>query len=405
MKDIKKIITIFGIIILIAGLIFIGSKYYLNKESFSVNTIFLKSNILIGGEALSSIKITNNEEMEQNFEVYFDDFNEFASIKDKKFTLNPGQSKNIEINFRDINNKVEIYAGKLIVETEILIKEIPIIFGVEEEESAFVIIQKTIPKYEDVYPGGKIGVEIKIFNLEDDISHKIKAKYSIRNLNNELILSEEESLVVKENLGISKTIDISKTIPRGYYIFITTIDYNGAESMAGYLFDVSLEKQEIDQNFNSFIIVILLFFIGILILFFYFIKAGDDLLKSLQKQQNKELERNLKLIKASRIELEKLKDVSERNKKIKQLDQTKKVIVKKVKHKQEIQRKEMTRLKKQGKKDQMKLRLDEWRKQGFSMFETEKQLKRISKQDIGKQIDYMKKKGYKTEFLGKQEDI
>ena len=127
MKDIKKIITIFGIIILIAGLIFIGSKYYLNKESFSVNTIFLKSNILIGGEALSSIKITNNEEMEQNFEVYFDDFNEFASIKDKKFTLNPGQSKNIEINFRDINNKVEIYAGKLIVETEILIKEIPII--------------------------------------------------------------------------------------------------------------------------------------------------------------------------------------------------------------------------------------------------------------------------------------
>ena len=92
-----------------------------------MNTIFLKSNILIGGEALSSIKITNNEEMEQNFEVYFDDFNEFASIKDKKFTLNPGQSKNIEINFRDINNKVEIYAGKLIVETEILIKEIPII--------------------------------------------------------------------------------------------------------------------------------------------------------------------------------------------------------------------------------------------------------------------------------------
>tara|TARA_Y100000034_G_scaffold132410_1_gene195323 strand:- start:707 stop:1909 length:1203 start_codon:yes stop_codon:yes gene_type:complete len=396
----KKILIIGGIIILVAILIFAGTKYYLNKESFSINTILLKLNIPVGSESISSVKVTNNEKIEQTFEVYFDDKNSFAYTKDKKFTLGPGQSKEVEINFRDVNGNAEIYAGKLVIETELLIREIPIILGVEEEGHAFVIIQSSIPKYQDVYPGGKIGVEIRVFNVENDLSHNVESKYSIKNLNNELILSEEENLLIKENFGIAKTIDAPETLPYGYYVFVTSIDYNGTRSIAGYLFNVSPKKQGI-VNFDFFVIIISIFIIAILFLFFYFIKTRDVLILQLKKQQNKELERNLKLIKKSRKELEKLNNVTERNKKIKQLDKTKKAIIRKVKLKQKNQRKQMNILKKQGKKDEMKARLGEWKKQGFEMFEIEKHLKKISKKDMRNQVDYMRKRGYKTDFLGK----
>jgi hypothetical protein len=398
----KKILIIGGIIILVAILIFAGTKYYLNKESFSINTILLKLNIPVGSESISSVKVTNNEKIEQTFEVYFDDKNSFAYTKDKKFTLGPGQSKEVEINFRDVNGNAEIYAGKLVIETELLIREIPIILGVEEEGHAFVIIQSSIPKYQDVYPGGKIGVEIRVFNVENDLSHNVESKYSIKNLNNELILSEEENLLIKENFGIAKTIDAPETLPYGYYVFVTSIDYNATKSMAGYLFNVSPKKQGINGNFNFFVIVISVFVIGILFLFFYFtFNTKDALILQLKKQQNKELERNLLLIKKSRLELNKLNNVYERNKKIKQLDKTKKAIVRKVKLKQKVQRKQMSILKKQGKKDKMKSKLDEWKKQGFEMFETQKHLKKISKQDMKNQVDYMRKRGYKTDFFGK----
>ena len=49
----------------------------------------------------------------------------------------------------------------------------------------------------------------------------------------------------------------------------------------------------------------------------------------------------------------------------------------------------------------MKSKLDEWKKQGFEMFETQKHLKKISKQDMKNQVDYMRKRGYKTDFFGK----
>ena len=72
-----------------------------------------------------SIKDKNNENKEQSFNVYFNEFGDLFSLSEKEFTLGPKESKKIKINFKDKNQEVEVYSGKLIVETNSLKQEIP----------------------------------------------------------------------------------------------------------------------------------------------------------------------------------------------------------------------------------------------------------------------------------------
>ena len=167
----------------------------------------------------------------------------------------------------------------------------------------------------------------------------------MRNLDGELISSEDEDLVIKGSLGLTKIIEIPKTLPYGDYIFITSVEYQQTKTTAGYLFNV-LEKKEIfSGSLRFFITLVSIFIIGIFVLFFYFIKKRDDLLIRLKKQQNIELKRNSELIKSFERRI-KAKKTPQRKKKIKELKEVRKKIIKNIKVKQRIQRREFKKLKK-----------------------------------------------------------
>lgn len=389
----KKTIVIAGVIVL-AVLVYFGMQYF-PAESFSVNTIMLKSNVLLLGESAHTIKITNHESA-QNFELSFSNLEGIVSLDEYNFRLESGESKELSLSLKDINNDVNIYAGELIIKSTNSQKTVPIVLGVEDPNRDFAIIQKTIPQYENVYPGGKLGVEIKIFNLADDELHKVTAKYIIKNLDDELILSEEESLVVKGNLETTKTLDIPSSFSKGDYVFVTVVDYEGVKSAAGHLFSVGKKEKIVSSgnNFNTFAIIIGVFLLAILGLFFYFVKTRDDLILQLKRQHDQELKRNLELIEKQRRAAASLKGVS-RAKRIRNIGIAKKKIVKKIKEKHRQQRRELKRLRRSGKKGDMKRRIKEWQSQGYKMFETKQEIKKISKKGMGKQMKKWKGEGYK----------
>lgn len=380
----KKSILIIGIIILIVVLIFFNG-YYQKKGSFTTNIIFLKLNIPLEGEFVKNIKITNHEKYEQNFNLFFNNLKDLATIKNKEFSLGANEFIETEIYFKDNRKEIGIHLGKLIIETQILKKEIPIILKIEDENRTFAISQTRIPKYSNVYPGGKLGIEIKIFNLQDYTLHNIKVKYSIKNLDDESILSEEEELVIKESFGTTKIIDIPKDTPYGNYVFITSIDYENIKSTEGHLFSISKKESGIfSENLKLFMIIILIFVGGILILFIYFVKTRDNLLIRFKKQQNDELKMNLKAIE----DIEGLRKV-------------KKKIIKKIKTKQKRQRKELKEVRKKGKKSEINKQLDKWRKEGYEMLEIEEEIGKVSKGDMSKQIKDWRRKGYKLGHIRK----
>ena len=292
----------FGVVIVIAVLVILAAggiymKFY-SPQSFGINPDYPINMYLIpGAEAKTSIKITNNEDELHSFQININDLEETVSIDEKEFNLQPKETKEIQITIKDTRNYSHVYFRNLIITNTNFKKEIPVLLTFEDPAHLFAIIQKIIPKYANIYPGGKLGVEIKIFDLGiKTYAKEVRATYGILSPEKTIFYSEE-NLVINKEYGFSKIFDINKDLPYGNYVLVTSLEYNGIKSVSSYLFEIEAKQNEFfSKNFNIFIPVIFVFIVLVIILFFYFMKSRDELLLQLRRQQASELRRNIQLI-------------------------------------------------------------------------------------------------------------
>ena len=374
------------------------------KQSFS-KTSLLKLNIPEGGESSSIIKIVNYKDENQNFKVYLSSLGGKASLNEAEFSLAPKEKKEIEVSFKDDNQGVGIYTGELVIEASGTTEKIPVVFGIEDSNYAFAILYDEVQKYRNVYPGGQLGVEVKVRDLGNVVSPTVRAKYSIKNLNDEVLYSDEEDLIIDG----SKTLimNIPKNWEKGYYVLVTEIEYRETTSTAGYLFSVESQKEGwFSSDVRFFGVIILIFLLGILVLIFYLIKARDELLVQLKRQQGEEIRRKVGYINLSKESVRESREAPERKKrKLLELEKIKKRIVEKIRKKQEKQRKRYYTLKKKEKKPKLKSQLERWKTEGYKMYNTEKEVKKITKHGMNRQMKDWEKRGYATGFLKNKENL
>ncbi|MEK6845011.1 MAG: hypothetical protein AABX44_02025 [Nanoarchaeota archaeon] len=376
-------------IILIVLAVAIGIYFKFSQPaSFGITPDYpINMNLISGSDAITSIKITNNEKESHDFKIEFSGLNEIASLSETEFSLEPKESNEIKIVFNGPQNGSYVYFASLIVTNADFKKEIPVLLTFKDSVSLFSIIQKPIPKYFEVYPGGKLGVDIGVFSFGvKDYSKEVKASYELLSLE-ESIFYYEENLIVGDEYHFSKVFDINPELSYGKYILVTSIEYNGLKSISSYLFEVKPKQNEFFLEKTSFLILVFfVFVILIIILFIYFIKSRDELLLALRKQQSRELAKNIELISAvqNRIPTKREK-----------LEKAKKKVVIKIKKRQEKQIKELSRLKNKGvKKDKIKTQLEKWKNQGYGFPEIKKE---IPEKNIREQITKWKMAGYKQE--------
>lgn len=385
----KWVIALIVILIALAVAIGIYFKDY-QAVDFRVTPDYpINMNLVSGAEARTSIKITNNEDEKQDFRVELNNPAGIASISETDFSLESKESKEIEISFKDVQNFSHVYFANLVITNTNSKKTIPVLLTFQEPAHPFAIIPKPMPRYFDVYPGGKLGVEINVYDLGiKDYAKEVKASYEILSPD-KTVLYFEENLFIDGNSQFSKIFDIDSGLPYGNYVLVTSLEYKGLKSVSSYLFKVEQKQNEffLDKT-NLLILVFFVFVILIVVLFIYFIKSRDELLLTLRKQQSRELARNIELISAVQKRAPAKKE---------KLEKVKKEVVKKIKKKQEKQIKELKILKKKGvKKDKIKVQLEKWKKQGYEFPEIKKE---IPEKSINKQIAEWKKKGFDTSFL------
>src|SRR3989338_10541177 len=105
------------IVILIVLAIAIGIYFKFSQPaSFKITPDYpINLNLISGAEARTSIKITNNEEEPHNFKIEFTGTDEIASLSETEFSLEPKESKEIEIVFNDPQNVSHVYFANLII--------------------------------------------------------------------------------------------------------------------------------------------------------------------------------------------------------------------------------------------------------------------------------------------------
>lgn len=392
-KKKKYLLVVFSILFIVITFFFIFNS---KQDSFSVKTFLLKSNVPFGGEFSHKVNIENKENVAREFNVYIDGLNNMVSLSENNFIIGPKEEKEITIYFKDTKSEVAIYSGELIVSNKFMNKDIPIIITVEDESDVLSIIHEELQGYSGVYPGGKLGLNIRVYDLNDLPVPTVESKFYVQNLKGDLLWSTEQDLIV----GGSKTevINIPKNWPKGDYLFVTVADYKGIKSVSSYIFSLSEKSYNFLQNFNAKLLILigLIFFLGFLILFFYLMKSRDEFLKAFRKQQKEELANNFGVIKCARKEIKESKIIPvQKKKKLKKLKKVEKRIVEKIKKKQKAQRKEFKNLrKKKKKKSEIQGKFDEWKKQGYKMQETSEEMK-FSKQEMKNKLKLLKEQGYK----------
>lgn len=376
------------ILVLVVGIYF---KIFYNPLNFSLSPDYpIKMNLVPGTEAQTSIKITNNEKETKNFQIKLDGLSEIALLSESEFSLESKESKEIKVTFNDNQNTSHVYFANLIIISDGFKKEMPVLLTFEESAHLFTIIQKPMLRYFEVYPGGKLGVDINVFDLGvKNYAREVKAKYEILSPE-KIIFSSEENLVVGGEFSFSKIFDIDSGLPYGNYVLVTSMEYNGIKSISSYLFKVEPKPKGIFfDKINLLILIFFAFVVLILVLFIYFIKSRDELLLQLRKQQSKELTKNLELISAIQKKTPKFRK--------EKFEKVKKEVVKKIKKKQEKQVKELAKLRKRKvKKNALQTQIKKWEKEGYSFPEIKRE---IPEKNISKQIAEWKKKGFDTSAL------
>lgn len=389
MKKRGWIIFLIIVLILLAGAGYYYKFQYI--QNFDVTPKYpVNLRLFPGSGASADIEVINNEKYPHKFSVYSSGLEGIISISETEFELQPKESKKINLILNDSRNDSHVSYGSLIVSNANFKKEIPIVLTFDDQKNLLAIIQKPIPKYDNVYPGGKLGMDIRIFDLGvKTFSKEIKTTYEIFSPAGR-VFQAEELLVVNKEYSFSKIFEISPKLPHGNYVLVTSLEYDGIKTVSSYLFKIEARRSQLlSSSSNIIAIAILVFVVLFIILFTYFMKSRDELLLQLKKQQSKELERNLKLI----TSIQKKAPEKEKEK----FEKTKKEVAKKIKERGEKQRKHVEKLiKRKAKKETIMSNIKKWENEGYKFPEVRK---KIPEKSIGKKIEEWKKSGFDTSVL------
>ena len=139
---------------------------------------------------------------------------DIAKILDKEFTIKPGQTKIVEINFssfdkeKGIEHVPGVYIGKIIVESGSFKREIPIIAEIESKVVLFDSKLNPVSRDREILQGGQATIEVRLFNLQSIEATKVNMDYFVKDLNGNTIISERENVIVETQASFFKTLKI-----------------------------------------------------------------------------------------------------------------------------------------------------------------------------------------------------
>lgn len=388
-------------LILASVLIIAGAFFYFNsldKKTFDTSSLLVKYNLRQGDLVNTQISIINDNSFTQKFNVELVGLKGFGFINETNFVLNPKESKEIKIFFKNFSSfNPAVYTGKLIIRGESKTEEIPVIVELQSKNILFASNLEVSPVYESVLRGEKFSSVVKILNLNGPGKHLVNVVYSVKDLSNKVIVSESEELGIENELVFTKTLVVPEYVQEGKYIFSVEISYKDSVSISSNIFNV-LEKKPMQVNY--LIIFIFIFLFAILVLIYFVFKERNNLFLELEKQHKAEMNLVMTNINTCRSAELSQAEVEDQKKKI---NKKYKVILKKtrenLRERQKKQDELFKKLQKENKEKEMKSKLSEWKNKGYDTSILEAKV--LTKKDIAKQIEEYKKKGYNVDMFKK----
>jgi len=336
------------IFVCLALVLFVSPGFVLayGTKEFDVDSSLLK---MVVRENESIIKILNvDSRVDGDFSVTADGL-DFLSVEDF-FSLSAGGDKILRLEFNSSGMEPGIYSGELVISNGESVA-IPVIFEIESEEVLFDGSIGVPLEYGKVYPGGRLVVENKIFNLENIGLKNIDVHYFVEDFHGNSLFSEDENLAVESRALNIKTVALPESIVPGYYLFGAVLKYGDSVGVSSYFFRVSVKEEVVAQKIdkeNYFLWVVVVLLIMLVFFIIYYLRQRDQVFLELNKQYRAEVRRE----KCGKV-----------RPKVKQRRLT---VVKKI-YKNRIRA--VKALRRHNRKNDVDEKLAEWKRQGYNVDE------------------------------------
>jgi len=244
-----------------------GGKVILNPK-FEVNKELVKVEIKQGETVTEKLKIKNTGNINLNIKIEIKNLENILVLSEDNFNVPLNQEKEINLNFYSKNNQIpEVYLGKIIIDSNGIIKILNIIVEVKEKNPLFDIKTNVLTPmitYEDT-----LNAQISINNLGDILPIDGLLYYAVKDFNGRVYTFKEESLAIDQTLDLVREIKLP-LLPPGDYILYSKISYNKIQAISSDSFKIiKLEKPSLDAKnitLSLIILVVLIILLPIILL-------------------------------------------------------------------------------------------------------------------------------------------
>jgi len=185
------------------------------------------------------------------------------------------------------NTIPDLYMGKIIIKGDGIEKEVLIAIEVETKKPLFDVRVEIPRKFLYVIPGEELFAEIELYNLGETGRIDVNLEYFIKDDEESIIVSEQETLAVETRTNFIKKFEIPEDIKFGKYIFYVKVTYDEEVASASAWFSVG-KKPFFTLRIILIIGIILVIILIIMLYKFEKKKIKKSLFKPIFKKKRKE---------------------------------------------------------------------------------------------------------------------
>ena len=221
-----------------------------------LNPSSLKIQMQKGEYYQKQIIVTNNGTQDLLINISLTNLGEFIILEKEFFILKKGESETIKFNvFAPSEKDADIYLGKINFNSPYVKKSANVVLNIKEPVPLFDI--KTIILRKFLLPGDIVEADVEIINLGTLRNISVEIEYSIKNFNDEILVSNEKSFIIDEFFSDRLSFELPKDISMGEYIFYSRVNY-GDRGVSSY-------DSFFIEKLSLLILVIIIIFIFVMI--------------------------------------------------------------------------------------------------------------------------------------------
>jgi hypothetical protein len=237
------------------------------SSNFSVSPEFLILTLRKNKIHTTILTIRNTGSEKITLTISEDNLNNLVMFSEKEFLIEPGEVKEITVDFNPEKFEVGQYFGYIVVESLTESKYIPVIVDIKEEESKFDLVVEVHSKTH--LPGQEVSADISLLNLYELSQKTGILVVAIKDINGNVYDTSEEEIDFSEITKFTKTLSLPEEVQEGLYIFYARVTSSEATAISSDSFEVGIREfylAIIKPFFLIFLLILLAIIFSILMI-------------------------------------------------------------------------------------------------------------------------------------------